>query len=87
MIAYNFIRGNQLEAFLLRKVFKKGSSEDVSKGTVKQDIENIKGRKPFMLPPKCCNCRRTSKEKRILESGWNRVEKELEVDYIIRTHL
>ena len=82
---FTFVRGDQLEAFLLSTVYKKDAKR--SRESVQTDstaIARTLNRKPFTMSQKIFHCLRTKKEKRIIEKGVERINKELEIDYLIR---
>ena len=85
-IVYSFICGDQLEVFLLETVYKReNKTNHLYKSFDMPEFDRILNRTPFTLTSKFFHCLRSRKEKRIIDKGMSRANKELEVDHFIRT--
>ena len=96
MSLYSFAFGSPLDAFLLKSLFKRkvqpnstpikspsGNVDKVSNNSSQSAFEKIKSRTAFISL--ICSRWRKKKERQLYERGMTRVEKELEIDSVLRT--
>ena len=86
---YSLIRGDKLEAFLLRSVYKRDAYRNKlnskNYSTEVADLKRLSKRTAFSLSSTFWHCLRKTKEKRMIEKAMARVDNELEIDHFIRT--
>ena len=74
---FNLIRGDPLQAFLMRSIFRKGTREESKEVDLSQGMLQIAWRRPF--ESKTCLCSKSKKERRLQRKGWDRIEKALDI--------
>ena len=80
MTGYILIIGNPLSFYLVNSLFKRERQERYNSSLT--DFDNIKSRQTFSM--KFCTIFRTKKEKKLARKGYDRVNKMLEVDHLLK---
>ena len=78
MFFFHLIRGDPLQDFLLKALFKRGEKEKSDGLDLQEGLLWISWRRPFSS--KSCFCLKTKKERRLHQRGWDRIEKALDIE-------